>query len=347
MTESPESPAQSGKRAVTARPLPTIYDVARDVGVSPSTVSRALHKPGRVNQATARRVKEAADRLGYRSTPSAQALSTGRTNTIGLLISDITNPVFFDFVRGVEERLADSEYRLLLAESQESSSRESRNADGLIPSVDGLILVASRLTDEQIHALAATKPVVVANRRVEGIMSVTPSFGTSIAQCLDRLHELGHSRLSYIAGPSTSWMNAQRWDVAMNEALARGMSIVEIHAESPTDEGGAATLDRVRASGTTAVLAYNDMLAIGLMRACRQAGVRVPEDLSIIGFDDIYAADMLTPSLTTFHSPLRALGRESIDQLVAVFEGREREGAADRIARFVERGSIGPAAHRS
>jgi LacI family transcriptional regulator len=298
------------------RPAATIYDVAKLAGVNPSTVSRALSKPGRINVKTEDRVHAAAKELNYRLNPMARALPTGRTNTLGLLLADITNPMFFAAVRGAERAAAHRGYTLILAESQESADREAAAAERLSPSVDGLVLFTSRLADEQIVHLAGQRPLVLMNREVDGVPGIVPDIAPGIEQALAHLGGLGHTALGFVSGPSNSWMNRARWATLLPRAPQRGMNIVEIGPGAPTLAGGAASLARVVASGVTAVLAYNDLMAIGLMRAAQGIGLAVPGDLSIIGFDDIFGSDFTSPPLTTVRSPLEVIGERVVRLLL-------------------------------
>jgi LacI family transcriptional regulator len=303
------------------RPAPTIYDIARLTGVSPSTVSRALNKPGRINAKTEQRVRDAAHELGYRLNPMARALPTGRTGTLALLLSDITNPVYFDLVRGAERVAAAHGCMLVLAESQESPDTELATAERLQPAVDGVVLASSRLTDPQISELAQVKPLVLVNRRVSGVPAVVPDVAPGLHAALGHLQQLGHRSVAFLSGPAASWMSRLRWETLFEQAVTRRMAIVEIGPSAPTVAGGAATLRRVLASGVSAVLAYNDLMAMGLLRACRQAGVAVPAALSIVGFDDIFGAEMTTPALTTIRSPLNEAGEAAVRAALGEFEG--------------------------
>lgn len=327
-------------RAGARKPPATIYDVAKATGVSPSTVSRALNKPGRLNQATERRIRDAAEELGYRINPMARALPTGKTGTIALLVSDITNPVYFDLVRGAERVASENGLTLVFAESQESPELELATAQRLQTSVDGLFLVASRLDDERIAGLAAAKPLVVANRLVPGVPAVVPDPRPGISAALDQLRERGHRRIAYLAGPEASWMNDVRWRTLFQFALDRSMSIVEIASASPTRDGGAEALPRVLAADVSAVLAYNDLLALGLLRAARDQGVDVPGRLSIVGFDDIFGADLPTPALSTVRTPLRELGETGIRRLLAEIDGAAEEAIPPLPTTFVSRDSV-------
>src|SRR3954454_6050700 len=314
--QSAEAPQPSGNR----KPPATIYDIARVAGVSPSTVSRALNKPGRLSAATEKRIKEAAASLDYRLNPMARALPTGRTGTLGLILSDITNPVYFNLVRGAERVTTAGGYTLVLAESQESAELEEETAERLVAAVDGLVLVSSRLSDETIQDLADRKPLIVVNREVPGVPGIVPDVTPGIRAALDHLAELGHRSLAFLSGPAASYMSRLRWETLLEEAPQRGMTIVEIGPGAPTLDGGEAGLRRVLASGVTGVLAYNDLMAIGLLGASRDAGVDVPTRLSIVGFDDIFGSDFTTPPITTIRTPLDLTGEEAVHQLVAAVD---------------------------
>lgn len=332
--------AGAGRRGHDGRKsAATIYDIARHLGVSPSTVSRALNKPGRINVKTEQRIRQAAAELNYRINPMARALPTGRTHTLGLILTDITNPVYFPLVRGAERITAAAGYTLVLAESQESGAQEAESAQRLLQSIDGLVLVASRLDDERIRALANLKPLVLVNRVVDGLPAVVPDVLAGIRDALDHLASLGHTSLAFLSGPSASWMSRLRWETLLDEAPRRGMTLVEIGPGVPTLDGGEQGLRRVRASGVTAVVAYNDLMAIGLLRACRRAGIDVPSRLSIVGFDDIFGSDFTTPPITTVRTPLDLVGEEAVHRVLAAL-GDDESPAPRRIgAEFVRRES--------
>ena len=336
-------PAGGQRRTKSA---PTIYDIARVAGVNPSTVSRALSQPGRINIKTEQRILSAAKELNYRINPMARALPTGRTSTLGLVVADITNPMFFNAARGAERAAAERGYILVLVESQESGEREAEAAYRVLPSVDALILVTTRLADEKLHELAERKPVVVLNREVDGINSLVPDLDQGIDQALDHLASLGHTSLAFLSGPQTSWMSGARSSRLLAKAPARGMTIVEIPSDGPTVEGGRGALPRVRASGVTAVVAYNDLMAIGLLRAATEAGIRIPEDLSIVGFDDIFGSDFTSPPLTTIRTPLDLVGELAVHRALDLVDSGKEDGSSPEppiVTELVVRGSTGPA----
>jgi LacI family transcriptional regulator len=294
----------------------TIYDIARYAGVNPSTVSRALSKPGRVNAKTEKRIRDAAAELDYHLNPMARGLFTGKTQTVGLVMSDITNPVYFNVVRGAGQATAEGDYTLVLAESRESAELEAQTVKRLIPSVDGLALVGSRLSEGAIRNVAARKPVILVNRAVNGVPSVIPNLSPGINQALDHLLDLGHTSIAFLSGPESSWISAARWDIILKGAVTRGMNVVEIGPGTPTLEGGRGGLTRIRAAGVTAVITYNDLMAIGLLTGCHESGVSVPDDLSIIGFDDIFGSAFTSPPLTTIQTPLDRIGEMAVRYLI-------------------------------
>lgn len=330
--------------AVTARMgAPTIYDVARLAGVSPSTVSRALNRPGRISPATSARIHAAADELDFRANPMARALPTGRSQTLGMLVADITNPMFFDVARGAERAAAAKGYTLVIAESQESDKREAEAADRVLPSVDGMILVTTRLADAEITRLAQRKPLVVLNREVEGVDSVVADIVPGVDQAVAHLHDLGHRTLAFLAGPERSWMSGARQRVLHERAAARGLALTVIGPGEPSRAGGRAALSRVIASGATAVIAYNDLMAIGLLKAAQEVDVAVPAAFSIIGFDDIFGADLTTPALTTVRTPLAQMGELAVRATLDPVEFRAHRSEVRLDTELVIRRSTGPA----
>ncbi|HWS50644.1 MAG TPA: LacI family DNA-binding transcriptional regulator [Microbacterium sp.] len=323
----------------------TIYDVAKLAGVNPSTVSRALNRPGRVNAVTERRIRAAAESLNYHVNPMARALPTGRTSIIGLVVSDITNPVFFDVIRGAEAAAARAGYTLVLTESEESDQREYESAQRMLRMVDGLLLATPRMSDDQIRALARQKAVAVVNRLVDDVLSVVPDVQHGIAEAVRHLQGLGHRRVAYVPGPALSWMARRRGELLAQRCEWAHIELVKLEPVAPTVIGGRSAAMAARDSAATAVIAYNDLIAIGLMQELVETGIRIPADISVIGFDDIFGADFTAPPLTTIKSPLREEG----DHAMAVLLSRVTEGAAPPVAfdlatNLVVRGSTGAAA---
>lgn len=347
MTEpqNPEVAAPAPAARKNGRPgksSATIYDIARVAGVNPSTVSRALSKPGRVSAKTQKLIEDAAAELNYHVNPFARALPTGRTNTFGLIVADITNPTFFDIVRGAETTATGRDYTLVLAESAESALTELTAARRMMATVDGLILASPRMDDDDIRALARAKPVVVINREVQGMPCVVPEVNKGIGEAIRSLAANGHRKIAYVAGPAQSWMSARRWDGVQAACEWSHIEALRLDSGNPTVDGGRRVARNVVASGATAVLTYNDLLAIGLMQELQAAGVVVPDQISIVGFDDIFGADFTTPPLTTVRSPLRECGAAAATLLLDVLHGSAEAAMTLRVeTELVLRGSSG------
>ncbi len=267
---------------------------------------------------------------------------------IALVVADITNPVFFNAIRGAESVASAAGYTLVVAESQESSANEARVTQQILPSVDGLVMVTSRLSDKEIQELNKIKPVSLMNRVVKGVNDVVPRVEPGIKEAISHLHSLGHEHIAYVSGPSNSWMSIERWRLLMKNALKVGMSIVEIGSTSPTLEGGKDAFDRVKAAGVTAVIAYNDLVAIGLMREAQANGLKIPSQLSIIGFDNIFGSDFTSPGLTTIATQLNQVGAEAVTAILNALQvdGQEFDELGNHETSLVIRQSTGKAGIR-
>ncbi|WP_306901793.1 LacI family DNA-binding transcriptional regulator [Arthrobacter sp. B1I2] len=347
MTElsPPKAEAKSVRGIVEGRPSranATIYDIAKLAGVNPSTVSRALSKPGRVSVSTRKLIEDAAAELNYQANPFAKALPTGRTSTIGLIVADVANPTFFGTIRGAESTAADHGYSVILAESAESSRKEQSAAQRMLASVDGLILASPRMRDDHIRQLAEEKPVIVVNRDVEGITCVVPDVEKGLGEGVRHLAGHGHRRITFIAGPEASWMSGRRWLGVRQACEWSHLESVKLESDSPTIKGGRAAARAIVGSGASAVIAYNDLLAIGLLQELQAAAYAVPDQISIVGFDDIFGADFTTPGLTTVRAPMETCGIEATSLLLKALKGSEKSASTHYIdTELVVRGSTG------
>lgn len=303
------------------RASPTIYDVARAAGVAPSTVSRAFSRPGRVNADTAERIRTIAAELGYHTNPMARALPTGKTSMIALATSDITNPYYFEIIRGAQSAAAQLGYTTLLTDAQESDRLEREALERSIPTVDGILLASTRMSDSAIRMTAKQRPLIVLNRDITDVTSVVVDHAQAARQALDHLHELGHQRVTYLAGPEASWADGIRWMALRSLAAERDMQVRRLGPFPPTIVGGVAAASELRQHPAAAVIAFNDLVAIGLIRGLLAFGARVPTDVSVVGFDNIFGADLVTPGLTTVAAPLRSLGSMAVHNLVAMIGG--------------------------
>jgi LacI family transcriptional regulator len=236
--------------------------------------------------------------------------------TLALLLADITNPVVFGIVRGAERAASAAGYTLVIAESQESGPAERAMALRVASSVDGIVYATSRLDVDSLIELARIKPAVLLNRDVQGIASVLPDVDRGVIELVKHLAALGHTNVGYLTGPRSSWIDRRRWEAFLGHGRDSGLRPFEIPGGDPTVNGGAAAFERVAASPASAVVAFNDLMAIGLLRAAKHAGTSVPGELSIAGFDDIFGSDLTTPAITTVAAPLVDAGAQSVRLLL-------------------------------
>jgi LacI family transcriptional regulator len=307
---------------------PTIYDVAAAAGVAASTVSRAFSRPGRVNFETAEHVRKVAAELGYRTNPLARALPTGRTSMIAVIISDVTNPFYNEIIRGAQSAAAEAGYTMLLADAQESDRKEQEALDRALPMVEGVLLATTRMSDSAIRMTAKQKPMIVLNRAVSDVPSVVTDNPRGVRRAVEHLAELGHRSITYIAGPEASWADGVRWRSLREAVLELELQARRIGPFPPTVAGGSQAAAELAKNPTSAVLAYNDLVGIGLIRGLAALGVRVPADISVIGFDNIFAADLITPGLTTVAAPLRTQGITAARNLLAIIGGARAKAGA-------------------
>jgi DNA-binding LacI/PurR family transcriptional regulator len=303
----------------------TIYEVAREAGVATSTVSRAFSQPGRVNVRTRERVTEVARRLGYAPNPMARALHSGKTQTAALLVPDITNPHFFGIIRGAERRASTAGMTLVLVETEESGEREAKHVERLARGVDGFVLASSRLPSRSIRELAAAHLLSLVNRDVDGVTSTVIDPAEGSRQLVEHLHSLGHRSLVYLSGPRNSWLGARRWRFLSGAARRLGMTAERLGPFPPAAYGGAAAADAGTGTNATALVAHNDLLAIGVLSRLAERGVAVPGDVSVVGYDNIFGSDFCSPPLTTVAGPAERAGGTAVDLLVAALETRRRD----------------------
>lgn len=326
---------------------PTIHDVARAAGVSISTVSRALSRPDRVNGGTREVVLRAADELGYQPSPQARSLLSGRSDTVMLVLPDVTNPFFFGLIRGVQRQAAEAGYSQVVVDTDESVETETTQLLAARKSVDGVVLAASRLDDAALARAAERVPLVAINRSVPGVGSVVIDTPSAVREAVAHLAGLGHTDIAYLGGPTGSGSGNRRRRAVAAGARHLGLRAVHLGSHPPTREGGTAATGSVLAAAVTAVLAFNDLQAIGLLAGLAAAGVRVPAEVSVVGCDDIFGADFCSPALTTLAAPVEQAGRLATTLLLERLAGPAGTQYAVRRetlpARLVVRRSTGPA----
>ena len=325
----------------------TIDDVAARSGVSTATVSRVLSGSVPARPETRERVLAAARELDYRPSGVARALKRQETRTLGLVITDITNPFYPQIVRAVEAAAHARGYGIVLADGGDDPARELEHIDRLVEQrVDGIVVASSRMTRrhaERLHATAV--PVVLINDSVpgSGLPTVTTAHRLGSRMAAEHLVELGHRRIGHIGAPADQASAAQRRQ-GVRDAL-RGTDLPEplvVIGDGKVAGGAAAALELVEA-GITGIVAYNDLTAIGVLRALRRAGIAVPGRVSVVGFDDIEMAAWTEPPLTTIRQPTTTLGSWAVRRLIGALhdDGRQAERAS-LVPELVVRGSTGP-----
>jgi LacI family transcriptional regulator len=324
-----------GMRTIAVVRPPTLRDVAVAAAVHVGTASRALN-PGtrsRVSRSTAARVLKAAKELGYRPNPMARSLRTARTNTVGLVIPDLTNPLVPPMVRGVADVLAPAGYDAWIVNTDNDPDRERALIDSLrARQVDGLIVATARLEHAGLAALHADRmPIVLANRVLAGgqISSVTADNATGSALAVDHLVALGHTRIAHVTGPeqtSTGLLRRRGYLQAMREhGMVEDPGLLA-NCAAWTETDGARAFGELldRGVDVTAVVAGHDRVALGCYDVLAERGLSCPGDMSVIGFNDMPFMDKMQPPLTTLRVAHYEIGAEAARLLLTAFEEPER-----------------------
>lgn len=318
----------------------TLRDVARAAGVSPATASRALSAPDLVAPERRELVRRVARELGYRPNRAARELITGRSGHLCLVVPDLENPFFSAVAKAVQSRARAAGHAVVVADAEEDPLLEAELVGQLGAQADGVLLCSPRMSADHLAAVAAhDRPVLLVNREGAGLPSVVVDNRDGVRQAVRHLHALGHRRIAYAGGPAGSWSDARRRDGLA--ALGLDVEVVDLGAYAPVFAGGVAAADLALGARATAVLTHNDLMALGVLDRLRTRGVRVPDDVSVVGFDDAPVATLVTPALTTVAVPLARLGRTAVDLLL----GPRDEDVPHTVlpVELVVRASTGPA----
>ncbi len=295
---------------------PTLLTVAERCGVSASTVSRALTRPDVVKPEVRQRILEAATEIGYRPNKLARGLATGRLGRIGLLVPDVGNPFFTELLRVVHHAASTTaNCSVLIVNSDERPGEEKDLIRGLLEEVDGVILASPRAPTNVLKKAIGTAPAVLINRPITGRDVVLIDYQDAMAQAAAHLSEHGHRTIAMVRGPSASWAANQRANALTQWTGREGTDLVDLGPRAPTFAAGLESVPSVIASSATAVVAYDDMVASGVIAGLHEAGLRVPEDIAVVGCDDTLLARLLTPSMTTIRPPYAQIAAEAMDLL--------------------------------
>jgi LacI family transcriptional regulator/LacI family repressor for deo operon, udp, cdd, tsx, nupC, and nupG len=335
-----------------SRRSPSIEDIARAAGVANSTVSRALRDNPLISSDVRAHIQQLAREMGYTPNGIAQSLQNRRTNTIGLVVTSIADPFFGDVAKGVEQGAQAAGLSVVLSASHNDPAQEQAIIETFQRRrVDGIIVADSQISRNHAGPLArADVPTVLINSQAEQpstmlhSVAVDDAYGAQLAA--EHLLHLGHRKVGYLGVSNRPKSNRDRQEGFCNAlsvagAAPRPEQMVIAAAEERLNDDvatGQALLAPLLHADVTAVFCYNDMIAIGVLMACRDEGIRVPHELSVVGFDDIALAQYVTPPLTTIHQPKIELGRLAIETLLNLVDDRPAQNHVIRPT-FVQRAS--------
>jgi DNA-binding LacI/PurR family transcriptional regulator len=327
----------------------SIKDIARLARVSHPTVSRALQNSPLVNPTTAAKIRKIAEAAGYRPSAVARGLVTRRTRTVGLVVTTVADPFAGEVACGIEQAANDHGYAVFLADSNCDAERERKVVQELAERrVDGIIVTSSRVGSDYLPMLAQLNvPMVLVNDQYPGefVHSVMIANEDGSRAVTEHLIELGHRRIAYVgdrSGYQTDTERLKGYRQALADAgIAFASELAVLGNGRP--EGALAVVDGLLrlANPPTAVCCYNDMTALGAMRAIRARGLRVPEDMSVTGFDDLFFSEYLEPALTTVRQPMRRMGEMAMENLLKLMSGEESVAQVNVEAELIVRGSTG------
>lgn len=274
----------------------------------------------------AERVREVAKRIGYSPNYLARSLALGKTKAVAFLVPDLANPAFQEVLSGLTRAASADGHRVLIADTAETSEDEPAAALETRGRCDALVLCAPRMPEERLNAIIDDlRPVVLINRTctVANVPSLSIDYGSGLLALAEHLYELGHRRFSYVAGSGGSASNAKR-QRALQQFVAEHADVhLKTIGGGASLETGKEAVDAVLQSGSTAAIAFNDLVAVGLIHELQDRGIQVPDEISVTGFDDIPFARYNVPALTTAAVPYKQLGSESWRRLDAVMRGEE------------------------
>ncbi len=298
----------------------TIKDIAKATGVSHSTVSRAMRGSSLISEETTKRIKETALNLGYFPSAAARSLKTNRSQALGIIVSNIDDPYFSEILQGIEEIGQNNNYSLFIAASQRDPEREVSIVQAMRQHrVDGVIICSTNFSDQQSKQFSKYGiPIVVINNQAaeDYRYSIYHDDMDGSQQLTRHLIELGHRKIAYLGYALSGRTNMDRLAGFRHEMESARLTIPPGYIHQITESGLSGGLSGVDhflrlAEHPTALVCYNDMLAIGVIRGLRQAGVSIPQEISVTGFDNIDFSAFTDPPLTTFDQPKHFIGAEA------------------------------------
>jgi DNA-binding LacI/PurR family transcriptional regulator len=323
----------------------TIDDVAAVSGVSRSTVSRVFVNPGRVSRSARAAVLSAAEELGYVPNRVARSDAPGKSGALGVIVPDLTNPFFPHAAATFIESARRRNYLVYLADPDLNGEDEYELALSMSKQVDGILLWAPGLRVEQLEQVRSKVPIVVVNRLVRGFPTVLSSGDEGVRSTVEHLHALGHRRCCYVQSQRTSWTTERRHQAMQQSAEDLGMEVIELGPYDALFDAGVQAADVALVRGATALIAQNDMVALGAIRQLAKRDVRIPAQMSVTGVDDSVIASTCTPALTTVHLPIAEIAALSIGMLIEHIKDpdTDRDKTIEVPSHLIVRDSTGPA----
>lgn len=322
----------------------TIYQVAEVAGVSASTVSRVFSTPDQVSASTRKSVLTAAEELGYSPGRANRPRVPGTTGILGLFVPNLQNPFYPPLVDATMSAGRQHNYLTMVANSDGYVSAEIELVAAMARQVDGLVLHASELPAERLQEIAASTPVVLINRHVEGIPAVISSTTNGLHQVVEHLHSLGHRTCCYTMTGAQSQTLSQRQEDLREACESAGIDLIELGPYESMFDAGVHAADVAISRGATAIIGQNDVVAAGAVRQLLGRGHRVPDDMSVVGIDDTILATSSTPALTTIRVPVVALANHAVNLLLDILRS---QNAANNVielpTQLIVRDSTGPA----
>jgi LacI family transcriptional regulator len=321
----------------------TLYDVAQQLGISKATVSRAFSRPEAVREETRELILDTARKLGYVPSRTARSLATGRHGQIGLFVPDIANPVHPLTVKAAQAIARRHEMTVLLADRDAESSSDRQAVAALGRQADGMILFQPHMTDDELRQIAARIPIVLVNRIVEGIPALVASAREAMGEVAVHLAELGHRKVAYIGVDQDTLSARERHDGLVEALENQNLDLMELPCRPPQLAGGQAAVEDLMKSSATAVVCFNDLIALGLVGVLHAIDPVRAAATSVIGYDDIWAVQVIQPPLTTVHLPVTDITGRAMDLLLAMIAGEDVPTDPIRVpCHLVVRGSTKP-----
>lgn len=295
----------------------TLADVAKHAGVSLATASRVFGRPEKVGDTSTQNVIKAAADLGYVANSTARALATGSSGLLGMVVPNLSSSYFSPLISAVQAEVEDSGFELIIVDSRGTPGAEIQIAQRLQGRVDGLIFASPRSSAAALAEVLHRLPVVTINRELPGISSVSIDVTDGLTELCGLLIERGHERIAYLGGPLGSLSDGSRFETISAALRTAGGTAVHLGPIEPNTQAGSQSFSEIQKTGATAVIAYNALVAHGLILAATDADRTVPGDLAVAAVDDLIDIGLGLPAMTAITQPMNEAGRAAGRMLIA------------------------------